>query len=174
MVDDALRGDRLIGMIQPRQGDTLFQTGCAGRITSFQETDDGRYEINLRGVSRFHIAQEHPLAAGGYRRVNVTWSAFARDLEPVVQPNIDREKLCVLLRSYFDMEGMDCNWSAVDNASDDKLITCLSMVCPLDAGEKQALLEAACCKTRADMFMTMLEIATSDASRQKPDKPRCH
>lgn len=173
MVDHAMRTHRLIGIIQPRRGEDLFQTGCAGRITEYSETDDGRYEISLRGICRFDITKEEPLSSGGFRSVRPDWSRFARDLDAATELNIDRKKLFSLLRSYFDMEGMDCNWSAVDSASDDKLMTCLSMVCPLDSGEKQALLEAACCKTRADLFMTILEMATRDPARKRPqDKCR--
>lgn len=179
MVDDALRTDRMIGIIQPRAKNnddhtTLFSTGCAGRIIAFKETDDHRYEITLRGVSRFNVAREQPLTRGGYRMVEAAWADFKRDLAPADSLNIDRSKLKMLLRTYFDMEGMECSWSAVDGATDDKLITCLSMVCPLDAGEKQALLEAACCKTRADMFMTLLEMAVRDGVRQRPDMNQCH
>jgi Lon protease-like protein len=174
MVEDSLKTHRLIGMIQPRDGNALFQTGCAGKIIGFTETDDGRYEIMLRGISRYQIAVELELAKGGYRRVRPDWSAFPHDRSPATELNIDREKLCALLHSYFDMQGMDCNWAAVDNAGDDKLMTCLAMICPFDASEKQALLEAKCCKTRADLFMTMLEMATCDARRKKSDTPRCH
>lgn len=179
MVDDALRSDRLIGIIQPRTtglltGDDLFTTGCAGRITSFTETDDGRYEIALKGVCRFHVASEKPLSPGGYRRVTADWSAFRRDTESVGALNIDRDKLKALLKSYFFIEGMNCNWHTVDGASDDTLITCLSMICPLDAGEKQALLEASCGNARADLFMTLLEMAIRDGSRAQPAGSPCH
>lgn len=176
MVDESLRAHRMIGMIQPVHpgGSDLFRIGCAGRIVDFRETDDGRYEITLRGVSRFHVVHEHAMTVGGYRHVRAGWSAFSCDLDPVGELNIDRAKLCGLLRAYFDMEGMDCNWAAVDNASDDRLMTCLSMICPLDAGEKQALLEASCGKARADLFMTMLEIATRDTARQRPEQPCRH
>ncbi len=174
MVDDALRTNRLIGMIQPRNGEELFNIGCVGKIVSFTETDDNRYLMTLKGVSRFHIAGEMLAATGGYRRVRVNWSDFRTDLNPVEELNINRDRLVTLLRSYFDMEGMDCDWGAIDNASDDRLMTCLSMICPLNAGEKQALLEAPCCKTRADLFMDLLEMATRDSSRKKPEKPRCH
>jgi Lon protease-like protein len=174
MVEDALKTNRLIGMIQPRAGDDLFQTGCAGKIFSFTETDDNRYLITLKGVSRFRIAGELPPVKGGYRRVLADWSGFRKDIDPAGELNIDRRKLTDLLRSYFDMEGMNCDWDAIENASDDRLITCLAMICPLNAGEKQALLEAPCCKTRADLFIALLEMATRDSSRKKPEKPRCH
>lgn len=178
MTDDALRGNRLIGVAQPRDFSTgrvsdaapdraaLFTTGCAGRITAFEETHDGRYLITLTGISRFHIA--HELSPdNGYRRARVEWSTFADDLQAHDCLGIDRDHLKDLLRSYFNMEGLSCSWDSIDDASDDKLITALSMICPLDPGEKQALLEAACCRTRARMFMTMLEMAVHN------DKSNC-
>lgn len=173
MVDDALQTNRLIGMIQPRQdGATLFSTGCAGKITGFTETEDGRYEITLKGVCRFSVAGELPMNGSLYRRVRPDWAAHYRDTDPAGHLNLDRQKLKSLLKTYFDLQGMDCDWAAVDGASDDKLITCLAMICPLNAGEKQALLEAACCKTRADLFLTLLEMAVRDG-RECPGGP-CH
>lgn len=175
MVDDALQSNRLIGIIQPRQsGDTLFDTGCAGKIVSFLETEDGRYEITLKGLCRFHVAAENPLSAGGYRLIRPDWSQFCRDTEMAGSLNIDRDKLKSLLKSYFFMEGMECNWAAIDGASDDSLITALSMICPLDCGEKQALLEAGCNNSRADLFMTLLEMAVRDGSRARPDTGQSH
>lgn len=166
MTEEALRTNRMIGVVQPRDfnlslssdSSALFVTGCAGKITSFEETDDGRYLITLTGVSRFHLAGELPLH-NGYRRARVDWGAFSEDLQSHDCLGIDRDHLKDLLRSYFNMEGLSCSWDSIDSASDDKLITALSMICPLDPGEKQALLEAACCRTRARMFMTMLEMA---------------
>lgn len=171
MVEDSLSTHRLIGMIQPRANDTLYNTGCAGRITNFSETDDGRYLITLKGVCRFHIDHELAQDAKAYRSIRPDWRAFERDTDPAQELNIDRKKLCTLLGSYFEMEGMNCDWDAIHNASDDKLMTCLSMACPLDSGEKQALLEAKCCKTRADLFMTLLEMAIRDISRERPPCP---
>jgi Lon protease-like protein len=170
MFDDALRTNRMIGVIQPRDFSTglisdaapdqaqLFQTGCAGRITAFEETDDGRYLVTLTGISRFHVTQELPMQ-NGYRRAHVSWGAFTEDMSAPDCLGIDRNHLKDLLRSYFSMEGLSCNWDSIDGASDDKLITALSMICPLEPGEKQALLEATCCRTRAKMFVTMLEMA---------------
>lgn len=174
MVDDAIRADRLIGMIQPQNEKTLFRTGCVGKIISFNETDDGRYLITLKGVCRFGVHQELAQANGGYRRVRAAWGDYKNDLNPAGCLNIDRERLKTALRTYFDIQGMNCDWNAVDGASDEKLITCLAMVCPFDSGEKQALLEAACCKTRAELFISLLEMAIRDSNRKRPDKTSCH
>jgi Lon protease-like protein len=166
MVEDALKADRIIGMVQPSGPDALYEVGCAGRITSFHETDDNRYLITLTGLSRFRIRHELPQQRG-YRRVEADWAGFADDLKPVSAGiDLDRARLHKLLSSYFELQGLSCQWDAIDNAPDDKLVTCLSMICPLEASEKQALLEAPCCKTRAEMFMAMLELAVrgGDAS----------
>ncbi len=171
MIEDALKSSRIIGIIQPRdfqQGTTndtapLFATGGAGRITAFEETDDGRYLITLTGVSRFQLTQETGLQ-NGYRRAQVNWEPFKDDLQSPDCLGIDRNHLKDLLRSYFHLEGLSCSWDSIDSANDDKLITALSMICPLDPGEKQALLEAACCRTRAKMFMTMLEMAVHNGN----------
>lgn len=166
MVDDALRGDRMIGMIQPRMADRetvgdvapLFGVGCAGRITSFAETGDGRYLMTLTGVSRFALRDETGLH-NGYRRARVDWSGFAHDRQSQHGLELDRVRLKNLLAAYFKQHGIDCDWGYVDGAADEKLINCLSMICPFDAAEKQALLEAPCCNARAAQFMAMLELA---------------
>lgn len=173
MVDDALRDGRMIGMIQPREDESLYPVGCAGRITSFSETGDGRYLITLTGLCRFHLCDDAPLVADGYRRGRVDWSGFAHDLDPGTELHLDRGRLCGLLRSYFEMEGMQCDWAAVEGTSDDRLMTCLAMACPLEAGEKQALLEAACPKTRTDLFLTLLEMAVRRPARPCPEKGNC-
>ncbi|MBU0799793.1 MAG: LON peptidase substrate-binding domain-containing protein [Alphaproteobacteria bacterium] len=162
MIDDALRGDRMIGMIQPRQhegeNNPLFNIGCAGKITSFTETADNRYFVTLTGVSRFTMAAELPQVKG-YRRAQVRWEDFQKDTEPAGCLDLDRAQLKTLLEAYFDQHAIACDWSHVDEATDEKLINCLSMICPFDPAEKQALLEAGCCRGRAQKFMAMLEMA---------------
>ncbi len=171
MVEDALKGQRMIGMIQPRDpatitGDAkepLFDVGCAGKITSFEETDDGRYLVTLTGVSRFRLAAELETRKAGYRYAKVDWSDFGGDGELKECLGIDRARLKELLGQYFKLHNLSCDWDAVDGAADQKLITCLSMICPLGSNEKQALLEAGCCNSRAEMFMTMLDMAIREA-----------
>ncbi len=157
MVDTALQSHRLIGMIQPRDDGSLYETGCAGRITAFHETSDGRYEIVLTGITRFRIKDELP-QIGGYRRAQIDWSPFAGDLEPMSCLDMDRTRLKSLLKSYFDRQDLTCSWDAVDSAGDEKLMATLAMICPFSPKEKQALLEASCCKERAKIFMTLLEM----------------
>jgi len=166
MVDHAMRESRLIGMVQPcptpaavgNAEPKLYRTGCAGKIISFEETPDGRYHITLKGVSRFHIVDEADMQSG-FRRVRADWSAFRQDMAAPSCLKLDRELLTNLLQQYFTVHGLSCNWEAIEDAPDEKLITCLAMVCPFEPGEKQALLEAESCSLRAHLFMAMLEMA---------------
>jgi Lon protease-like protein len=160
MFDDALRTNRLIGMAQPRKPDEhdLYNIGCAGRIIEFVETNDGRYEVVLKGISRFRIKEEIA-AVGGYRRIRPDWQEFEKDLQNEQGClGLDREHLKTLLMRYFEKQGMNCDWEAVDKVADGKLMTCLSMICPFKPVEKQALLEEKCCKERSRIFIAMLEM----------------
>ena len=173
MFDDALGGDRLIGMIQPSDPKSaepppLFEVGCAGRITSFSETGDGRYIVALDGISRFRIKEELPLQRG-YRRVIPDWTPFAADLAEE-DCAFDRSRLIALLQSYFRQQGLSANWDAVGQAPDERLLTSLAMICPFAPPEKQALLEAGCLSDRARLMMSLLEIAI--ATQGGDDRPR--
>lgn len=169
MVEDALRSDRLIGMVQPdvqargagRAG-AVYEIGCAGKITDFSETPDGRFLVTLTGISRFKITEELETIRG-YRSVKPCWGAYKSDINSKSCATLDRKKLNNFLKSYFAKEGMSCDWQALEDTDDSSLITCLSMVCPFEPNEKQALLEADCCDERAKMFMTMLEMASCSA-----------
>jgi hypothetical protein len=163
MFDDALGGERLIGMIQPsdaRANDpspALFSVGCAGRITSFSETGDGRYLVALDGVARFKITEELPLHRG-YRRVTPDWAPFGADLAEDTGA-VDRHRLIELLQAYFRQQSLSANWDAIGQAPDERLVTSLAMICPFQPPEKQALLEAGCLSERARLMMSLLEIA---------------
>ena len=157
MVDDAIKTHRLIGMVQTREDGGVYTVGCAGRITSFNETHDGRNEIVLTGVCRFKISEELG-QKDGYRRVKADWSDYRHDTEPMGCLDMDRARLKKLLKNYFEQQGLTCSWDAVEKAPDEKLITSLAMICPLDASDKQALLEAPCCKERAKLFISLLEM----------------
>jgi Lon protease-like protein len=165
MIEDAMAGNRLIGMIQPQEETAeipaLHKTGCAGKIIEFNETPDGRYLIKLSGVYRFDVLAENKTSKL-YRTVKPDWAPYKDDIKAFKCLNLNRDQLTNMLKAYFEKQGMDCNWGTVDGIPDGKLITCLSMVCPFNAAEKQALLEAPCCKTRAEMFMTLLELALHD------------
>lgn len=159
MVDDAMRSHRLIGMIQPKDNGELYTVGCAGRIFSYHETMDGRTEIVLSGVCRFKIKNELS-QKDGYRRITPDWADYQKDMEPMGCLDLDRPAFSKQLKTYFEQQGLSCSWNAVQEASDEKLITCLAMICPFEASAKQALLETPCCRERAKLFMTLLEMAT--------------
>lgn len=179
MVNDVLgMPHRMIGMVQPRRNDggpdDVYQIGCAGRITSFHETNDGRYLMTLWGVQRFRIVSELP-QKNGYRHVIPDFSAYERDHMASQKKILDRTRLMVLLKEYFKAEGLTCNWDNVDSASDDMLISALSMACPLDPSEKQALLEAQNAEDRGDIFMSLLEMAVAqDRSGQEAGSYKVH
>lgn len=175
MTDDALKSDhRLIGMIQPtgaddaesiaasgRNGPELFKTGCAGKLIQFAETRDRRYMVTLVGISRFTIAEELPLTRG-YRRVRPDWTPFAGDLEEEYQRGqFDRERLLAALKQYFKAHKIDPNWKAIGEMGDRMLVTSLSMGCPFNPSEKQALLEAKELPARAEVLTTLLEMSAT-------------
>jgi uncharacterized protein len=165
MTEDALGHRRMFGMIQPDptlpesdNGPGLFRVGCLGRLSSFSETDDGRYLITLTGVVRFAIAGEIDMRRG-YRRVRADFSPFRADLELDPGPiGIERDALLAALRSYFTHRGFDANWDAIKRLPDDMLVVTLAMVCPFEPAEKQALLEAPGDAERASTLLTLLQM----------------
>ena len=172
MVSDALAGDRLIGMTQPSQDSedpgtaATYRTGCAGRIVAFSETEDGRYLITLAGLIRFDAARELPLEEG-YRRVVPDFERFRDDLSED-SDDIDRESLLDALRACFEVSGLDGDWSAVEKAADESLVTSLAMACPFDPPEKQALLEAMTLSERAETLITILRMSILESDRNMP------
>ncbi len=175
MIEDALASGRVIGMVQPDDtrpptptGPALFRIGCLGRLSSFSETDDGRYLVTLTGLTRFVIGVELELSRG-YRRVRADLTRFRADLDhggPAAA--IDREELVQALRAYFTARGFDANWDTINDMPDDALVVTLAMVCPFDPAEKQALLEAPGLTDRAATLLTLLQMGAhaSDAGRQ--------
>ncbi|ACI99880.1 LON peptidase substrate-binding domain-containing protein [Rhodospirillum centenum] len=167
MMQDALAADRMIGMIQPAdpadrcRNPGLLDVGCAGRITSFSETEDGRFLVTLTGVCRFLVTEEVPTTRG-YRRVVPDWSPFALDLTEDACQCIDRPRLTSALRTFFQQHGMQANWDAIESTPDERLVTTLSMICPFGPREKQALLEVADLPQRADMLLALIEMAVHD------------
>lgn len=164
MLDDVLKSPaRLIGMIQPFDGphgtSKLHSIGCAGRVTAFSETEDGRYMITLSGASRFRILKEVE-GFTPYRRCDVSWEGFGRDLGPDEKdPGFDRAKLMALLERFFEERGLSTDWDSMKEADDELLINSLSMLCPFDPEDKQALLEAPSLTTRRETLFTLIEFA---------------
>jgi Lon protease-like protein len=174
MTEDALAADRLIGMVQPVSVNLevsvppLFETGCAGRITSFSETDDGRILIILTGVSRFRVAQELDVEAP-YRQVAPDWQPFREDLLEPADGIIDRDRLYASLRVYFEARDLDTDWEVLQGATDESLVNSLAMSCPFDAVQKQALLEADGLCERGQLMLSLLDMAALDeASDELP------
>ncbi|MGI4951611.1 MAG: LON peptidase substrate-binding domain-containing protein [Janthinobacterium lividum] len=176
MVDDALASNRVIGMIQEDEirpstpsGPALYRVGCLGRLSSFSETDDGRYLITLTGLTRFWVQVELELHRG-YRRVRADLSRYAADLQEPESSEIDRERLLTALRGYFQARGFDANWDAIDAMPDGDLVRTLSMICPFEPPEKQALLEATAQPDQADTLITLLEMGMHDIEVDPPTR----
>ena len=175
---------RLIGMVQPLDhhagGDIanddiandnianddgadaagLFETGCAGRLSFFQESDDGRFVIALNGVCRFHRLRQE-LDPNGFLVADVDWQPFANDLRVDVSA-LDRDPLIKVMKRYFDMKGFETDWTQIENSDNHQLLATLSMICPFEVAEKQALLEADSMAKRANLLIAMMEMALHD------------
>jgi hypothetical protein len=174
MLDDVIRGDRIIGIIQPigDEGETgsprdrsasLHSVGCTGRVVAFQELDDGRLVITLTGIIRFELGREADVATP-YRMFSVDYRRFATDLDRAMgdEEAVDRDRLLDALRRYLDARDLEADWSAFARSSSEQLINSLSVAGPFGSEEKQALLEARDLKTRAETLIALaeMEIAT--------------
>lgn len=165
MIEDSLKTPgRLIGMVQPnvvpgRDGPGLQTIGCAGRITQFSETEDGRYMITLGGVSRFRVVKEIE-GFTPYRRCDVNWDGFERDLgKDEDDVAFNREAFLDTLGRYFDARNLSADWETLKEADDELLINSLSMMLDFDSEDKQALLEAPSLSTRRETLLTLIEYA---------------
>jgi Lon protease-like protein len=173
MVDDALRGHRLIGMIQPnadaggsRKVPALFSVGCLGRITQFAETGDGRYVLTLTGVARYRVSAEMPVLTP-YRQCQADFDAFAEDFIPgYAEEDIDRDAVLKTLDEFAKSNRLKIDWKSIEAASNEALVNALSMMSPFGPKEKQALLEAADLKSRAEVLVaiTQMELARSSSN----------
>jgi len=165
MVDEAIAGSRLIGIIQPSLDGALREdgepqlcnVGCAGRIIAFSESGDGRYLISLQGVCRFRIAQELTVKTP-FRQCKP--APFLTDLdEDQAASEIDRPALLKAFRAYLQANDLEADWESVSRAENAMLVNALSMMAPYGPAEKQALLEAADLKTRAETLIAITEMA---------------
>ena len=165
MVRDSMAQTRVIGMVQPTDPKTrvhepeVYETGCAGRITAFEETDDGRYLVTLSGLCRFSIVEEFD-ARAAYRVVNVSYDGFARDLDLGAGTALDRERILPALSAYLEIHDMGAAFESLEELPGELLITALSMLCPFEPSEKQALLEAGSQSERGRIVTALLEMAT--------------
>ena len=164
MIDDALARPRIIGMIQPDDAKggaarpALYPTGCAGRITQFAETGDGRYLVTLTGISRFKLVEELSVTTP-YRQCRVDYAPYARDLLPNDGADaVDREALLKILSSYLSANKIEADWQGIRQSPTEALVNGLSMLSPYGVKEKQALLEAPDLRTRAEVLIAVTEI----------------
>ncbi len=182
MTLDALKVGRIFGMIQPDYDKTpkedagktqpdppVYGVGCAGRIASFEETEDGRLLIVLKGLLRFRV-QEEVEGQGGYRRARVSYDDFKADLEPQVPFDFDRKQFLEQLQPYLEAHAMPVGIEVLKGLSDTTLVTSVSMICPFDPREKQALLEAPTLPDRARTLLALLQMGVFEAGA--PDAPR--
>ena len=170
MINDSMKSDKLIGMIQPMNSGNadnikpdLYKIGCLGKITSFRETEDGRYLIELKGLIRFEITNELKTDKK-YREFEVTFEKFQNDL------NIEKEELKFTdlelifkdLKSLFEKRGFIINWKELEKQSLDETINALAMASPFTLEEKQVLLEAENLKIRKNKIADILSTYTYD------------
>jgi Lon protease-like protein len=177
MVDDALGGRRLIGMIQPdpahrrsEPSPKLYRIGCVGRITQFGETGDGRYLIELTGIARFTIVEELSVTTL-YRQCRVNFAPFADDfVARKGEDAVDRKALLAALAAFLKANDLKADWDGIENAPNEALVNALAMMSPYGAAEKQALLEAPDLKTRAEILVavTQIELAKAKTEGEPP------
>tara|TARA_B100000575_G_C22801531_1_gene473051 strand:- start:23 stop:661 length:639 start_codon:yes stop_codon:yes gene_type:complete len=169
MVDDAMKSNKLIGMIQPKikkddqSPPILYEVGCLGKIISFTETDDGRYLIELKGMLRFNIKKEI-ISEKKYREFNIDYTEFLDDLNNEKE-NIkfaDLELIFKDLKTLFERKGFIINWKALEKQSLDETINALAMASPFSLEEKQVLLEAQNLDIRKNKIAEILNTYTHD------------
>ena len=167
MVDNSLRdGRRLIGMIQPdiahspKNSDrpALFRVGCVGRITQLAESGDGRYILELTGVSRFKVVEELQVLTA-YRQCKVDFFTFVDDFTARMgEDEVDREALLTVLADFLKANNLKVDWEGVESAPNEALVNALAMMSPYGPAEKQAMLEAPDLKTRAEILIAVTEM----------------
>ena len=175
MVDNVIASSRLIGIVQPQKPEPVEESpqertaplksvGCIGRITAFQELDDGRILISLTGIARFKIIAEEETDEP-YRICRVDLSDYENDLiTGYGEEDVDRGALLDGLRSYMAINNLDADWDAIAKAPTELLVNSLSVISPFGAEEKQALLEAPDLASRAETLATLaqMELASPD------------
>ena len=174
-----LQPTRLIGMVQPVEEDAdrdpdpaarpaVQRIGCAGRIVSFQETEEGRYLITLSGLIRFAIKRELPLHEGGFRLVEPDFSPFAEDMAERDFEMAAKAAFLAAFKAYTETKQLKVDWDAIKGAPDDHLLVSLAMLSPFSPEEKQSLLECTDLAQLAAMMTALFELAV--ANRQSPDR----
>lgn len=166
MVGAALASDRLIGMIQPTEHEdsvltpALSKVGCAGRITSFRETEDRRLLLSLTGICRFEVAKELGVKTP-YRQIRPDYGRFLGDLVANFATDFPRERLVGALKTYLARRDLKADWRSVMEAPPETLVNALAMLCPFQPAEKQALVEAPGWPERVDTLVAILEMSAA-------------
>jgi Lon protease-like protein len=167
MFDDAMANHRIIGMIQTVPGSDrarpdLVKVGCLGRISRFSETSDGRYEIILTGLCRFHIAEELS-ALTPYRQVRADYQSYEDDFLPLEdRADFDRAAFLAALKAYLDHSGLEIDWDGAKAAPSEPLVTSLAAALPFSPAERQALLEALSPADRREVLMALMQINAAE------------
>ena len=170
MINDSMRNNKFIGMIQPKNSKSiksivpqLHEIGCLGKITSFQETDDGRYLIELKGIIRFKILKEIK-PEKTYRECEVSYDTFLNDISEKKEELkfSDLEIIFKDLKLLFEKRGFIINWKALEKQSLDETINALAMASPFSLEEKQVLLEAVSLDLRKNKIAEILSTYTLD------------
>ena len=173
MIKDVLSSShRMIVMTQPIPESSnnldIYKLGCAGKLTSFEETLDGRFLISLSGILRCQLLKDVD-EKGGYRRMFIDFNSFLSDIQPNKE-KIERDGFFKILKSYFDIKGLSADWKNIETCEDEKLITTLAMLCPFSDAEKQALLEASTLNERAKLMNIILEMSVFGEGDQNAKK----
>jgi len=177
LVNTALKTNRLIGIIQPKPNCTsgknighnseLYTIGCVGKITQFEETEEECYNITLTGMCRFSIIAE-TVSDGGFRQANVNWQNFTNDGHFTPKKALNRTSFLPKLKSYLTQNEMLCDkWENLKTVSDEKLVSCLSVICPLTTEEKQALLEANDIEHRYSLLEAFIDLALQSQTKHQ-------
>ena len=171
MFDHALSNDRTIGIIQPNEkiggnkdikNPNLYSVGCAGYITAFSQTNDNRYEIILKGLCRFKIGSEHAITKG-FRKANVSWAPYKDDFEIKKLKNKNkRSEFMDVLKPFLTKISVSADWEAIDVSSDEDIVNSISMGCPFDQSEKQALLEAKNIDERIEILLSLMKMSMNE------------
>ena len=169
MIDKAVSTEnRLIGVIQPKKSNEsynknpFYSVGCAGKIIKFEETDDNRYLITLKGISRFNLISENTNEEK-FKEASVVWKNFSKDLDNK-KKQLDFSTLKIILKKYFKSKNIRANMEAIDTYNDYNLVDQLTMLCPLANDEKQLLLETESITKRNSLLKTILDSHVNEAN----------
>ena len=167
MIDNAISNEnRLIGMIQPKDLNeshnehSFYRVGCAGKIIKFEETDDNRYLITLKGLSRFNLISEKTNDKN-FKEANINWENFSKDFDINVKSS-DFSTLKATLKKYFKSKKIKANMDAIDIFNDYNFVDQITMLCPLANNEKQLLLETTSISKREKLLQTILDSYISE------------